>query len=108
MNQDQINQPANLGEVNLTLKFMQQTQKENSIATKDTLKEINQKLDGLTNTFVTSHEHEELKKLVTAQEITIKTLVEFKDTLIGKMWGIGVLAATISSIASLFISHYWK
>jgi len=43
-----------------------------------------------------------------SQDIQLKKLEEFMYTLIGKIWGIGIMAATAMSIIGILISHYWK
>ena len=41
-------------------------------------------------------------------EHRIRVLEVFKETLIGKMWGIGVLVSLVGGIVSLLVSHFWK
>lgn len=72
------------------------------------LASMNTKLDSLTTTFVSQVEFDDLKKVVEENKGAIKILTEFKDTLTGKMWGIGVMAGTAVSIISIIVNHIWK
>jgi len=40
-------------------------------------------------------------------ETRIREGEQFRDTLIGKMWGVGIMAGAISGIVGIMVSHYW-
>ncbi len=107
--------------IGIHLSYLRRDTKSNS----DELKKITAKLDSMNTAFVTVQEYVHFKEFAekgfaTKEEIKpyfkqvdenasdIKKLTEFKDTLAGKMWGIGILAGALSSILGIIISHYWK
>ena len=69
---------------------------------------IIKKIDSLTSTFITTEVFEELKKEVAELKTVSKDLVEFKDTLVGKMWGVGVMAGAVVGLITILINHFWK
>lgn len=83
------------------------------------LDSINKKLDGLVNTFVSTHDFEESKKQsekdraqlneqVASLQTENKNRKEFQDTLMGKMWGIGIMAGAFVGVLTIIVNHLWK
>lgn len=70
------------------------------------LESMNKKLDSLINTFVTEGDFKEHLKADADHEERIRVLEEFHNTLIGKMWGVGMLAGLIVGIISFIANHY--
>lgn len=115
MNEQPMVEAHNLEGVNITLKFMQR-----DIGTLSGLiKEIGGKIDTLPSGFVSIKEFNEAKNdsekdradlKAEVKELTLeqKSFKEFKDTLTGKMWGIGVVASVIAGIISVVVNHLWK
>lgn len=109
MTDDQITtQPANLGEVNLTLRYMQKGQDAQAVL----LKEMNAKLDGIASNTVSSAAFIEFKN---SMEKRIENLEKenedrktFQDTLTGKLWGIGIMAGAVVGTISFLANHFWK
>ena len=56
--------------------------------------------------YVTQTDHSEVVRIQRIHENEIKELQTFKDTLSGKMWGIGLLAGFGSGILMLIVEHF--
>ena len=72
--------------------------------------EINAKLDKMIDSYVTQSDHAEVVKRLEKAETIIDELVSYKDTLTGKLWGVGMLAGFGSGVLMLavqyIISHF--
>jgi hypothetical protein len=56
--------------------------------------------------YVTQPEHAELVKKVDDQSNIVTGLVAFKNTLMGKMWGVGILAGFGSGVLMMAIQYF--
>ena len=50
----------------------------------------------------------EVEEISTDHEKRIRSLSSFRDTLSGKMWGIGITASVIMTGIGILIAHFWK
>ena len=69
---------------------------------------INKTLDGLVSGYVSRVDFIDHLKDDADHESRIRSLEEFHNTLLGKMWGIGILVGGLSSIISFMVNHYWR
>jgi hypothetical protein len=58
--------------------------------------------------YVTQSEYQEILRVQRIHEDEIKKLESFRDTLTGKIWGIGIIAGFGSGILMLIIQHYFN
>ena len=58
--------------------------------------------------YITRNEFIEVVRIQRTHDDEIKVIQTFKDTLSGKMWGVGIMAGTMSAIIGVLISHFWK
>lgn len=72
------------------------------------LDSMNKKLDGLSTSFVTTTEFNDHLKGYEDHEKRIRILEGFKDTLLGKLWGVGIMAGGVVAIISILVNHFWK
>ena len=57
--------------------------------------------------YVTQTEHQEVVRIQRVHDGDIEILKSFKDTLTGKIWGIGIIAGFGSGVLMLIIQHYF-
>ncbi len=103
-----ISEATTLRELNIHMGFMREKMNTNNEERKVDMAEIKGRLKELVEQTPNRSEFEELKKEVVEHKTIISSLVEFKDTLIGKIWGIGIMAGIVVSLITLIVSHYWK
>ena len=75
---------------------------------KKDINEIKGTLIKNTETFVKVDEFKDHKVADEDHEKRIRNLELFKDTLLGKMWGIGVSAGSVMSLMGVLVNHFWK
>lgn len=71
----------------------------------DTRADVKEIKDRLDNKFVTKPDHDEVVRVQREHDTEIKTLETFRDTLSGKMWGIGIMAGFGSGILMLVVQY---
>lgn len=104
----QISEAATLRELNIHMGFMREKMNTNNEERKADMTEIKGRLKELADNQVTRMEFEELKKDVGENKSIITLLVEFKDTLTGKIWGISIMAGGAVAMITIIINHVWK
>ena len=57
------------------------------------------------NQYITLTQHEEVVKCNEKQQVKIESLETFRDTLIGKMWGISVIVGIFVFIITYVVNH---
>ncbi len=72
-----------------------------TINIKSTIAEIKVDLRDIKQNFVTQTQYKDHEDRIRSQET-------FRETLNGKIWGIGLMVSTGVTIISLLVSHYWK
>jgi hypothetical protein len=92
-----ITAPTNMGEVNITLSYIRRD-----------ITEISKKLDTMASGNVTRVDFEEHLKADADHEARIRNLESFKETLIGKMWGVGILVSAGTTIVTIAINYFLK
>ena len=97
MEQDSTKVPNNIEGVAIHLSYLR------SDVTK-----LTKKLDELAHAYISAAEFAEHLEADKDHERRIRKIEEFKDTLVGKMWGVGVLAGFIVGVFTLIVDHYWK
>ena len=79
---------------------------------KDSIREINEKLDAKYVTFAQFDEHLKADRIhedrLNKHDEEMVELKSFQDTLVGKMWGIGILAGLVIGIIEFAANHYLK
>lgn len=69
-------------------------------------------LSTITSNFVPISVYLEHKTLVDSRLVELekiaKNLEEYRDTLVGKIWGIGATLTTVVAIITYLINHLWK
>lgn len=58
--------------------------------------------------YVTQTEHAEVCKEQADHETRLRVTESFINTLMGKIWGIGILAGAVTGLLSIAITHFWK
>lgn len=104
----QISEAATLRELNIHMGFMREKMNTNNEERKVDMAEIKLRLKELADNQVSRQEFEDLKKDVIENKAIITTLVEFKDTLSGKLWGIGIGSGVIVGLIVFIANHYIK
>ncbi len=92
-----VNLPNNIEGVNIHLSYIR----------KD-IDSLSKKIDEISSSFVTNQEFQEHLKADEDHEARIRLLQEFQDTLMGKIWGVGIVASLIMGAATIAINHYYK
>jgi hypothetical protein len=67
--------------------------------------EINAKLDKMIDNYVPRVDHDEVVRVQRVHDLEIKELQSFKDTLIGKLWGVGIMAGFGSGLLMMGIQY---
>lgn len=101
-------EPILVGDLSVHLSYIRRDIdeiKNNQIKAND---EMRNKLDSITNSYVTAHDFGEHLKADEDHELRIRTIEEFKSNLNGRMWAIGAVAGALSGLLGIVISHYWK
>ncbi len=79
-----------------------------TINIKGTISEIKVDLREIKSNFVTQTQHKVLVDLINDQEIRLRKVESYIDTLVGKIWGIGIIASLVMGGITLAVSHYYK
>lgn len=93
-----------LGQINIHLGYITQTISEIKMAQKET----STKIENLGTTLVTQIEFEAYKKQVQDTANTAKELVEWKDTLTGKIAIISASFGVVVGVLTIIVNHVWK
>lgn len=57
-------------------------------------------------TYVTQPAHDEVVRVQRVHDTDIEALKSFRDTLLGKMWGIGAIAGLLSGVLGIIVDYY--
>jgi hypothetical protein len=95
-----------LSELNIHIGYIRQRIMDNSAANKANFQELKEQISLQAHTFVLHDEFKPIAKAVEEMKIVQKDLVTFKDTLTGKMWGIGVVAGLVVSIITFLANKF--
>ena len=110
---DQINNPQNDNQNNILseLSDIKQTLATSTEATsnmKESITEIKADIKEIKNRYITIDQHKEVLECERGIKADVENLKSFRDTLQGKMWGIGMLAGVITSVISLIIEYFLR
>lgn len=103
-----IAEAKSLSELNIHLGYIRQKIAENSVNNKANFQELKDQITLQAHNFVIQDEFKPFVKDVENLKITQKELVTFRDTLVGKFWGIGIIAGGIVAVISFIANHYFK
>lgn len=110
MNEPHIEPPVSeattLRELNIHMAFMREKMNSNNEERKVDMTEIKTRLKDLADHQVTRVEFDELKKDVIQQKLLLDSLVGFRDTLTGKIWGISTAVGFGVTLASFILNHF--
>jgi len=56
--------------------------------------------------YVTQTDHAEVVRVQRLHDTDIESLKSFRDTLLGKMWGIGAIAGLLSGVLGIIVDYY--
>ena len=93
-----------LAELNIHLAYMRDKMTNNNLERMSDMKEIKGTLKAILDAQVTRQEFSLLSETVKDNTSNIKLLLEFKNTLNGKLWGISVSAGLIVSVLNFIFS----
>ena len=110
---DKINNPQNDNQNNILseLSDIKQTLATSTEATsnmKESITEIKADIKEIKNRYITIDQHKEVLECERGIKADVENLKSFRDTLQGKMWGIGMLAGVITSVVSLIIEYFLR
>lgn len=103
-----IAEAKSLSELNIHMGYIRQKIAENSINNGKNFQDLKEQIQLQSHSFVLQDEFKPLAKTVEEIRTTQKELVAFKDTLTGKMLGVGAMSGIIVGIIMIVISHYIK
>ncbi len=103
-----ISEATTLRELNIHIGFMREKMNTNNEERKVDMAEIKGRLKDLADNQVTRQEFEELKVQVVEARTIITSLVESRDTLQGKLWGIGIGSGVIVGLIVFIANHFIK
>lgn len=101
-----IAEAKSLSELNIHLGYIRQTISENRTQNRANFQEIKEQIALQAHSFVLQDEFKPFMKDVEELRATQKTLVEFKDTLTGKMWGVGIMVGAIAGLISFLANKF--
>lgn len=107
-NEPTIAEANTLKELNIHLGYIREKMNSNNNERKADMLEIKTRLTEVATNQVSVVDFENVKKDVGDHKAVLAILVQFKDTLIGKMWGIGIGAGVLVSIITFIANHYFK
>jgi hypothetical protein len=90
-----------LSELNIHMGYIRERIVLNNVERTRDLQEIKETLKVVSQNQITPMQFQNLVDTVKVHDVTLKTLVEFKDTLNGKLWGVGILATAIGFFLNL-------
>ena len=73
---------------------------------KTSIVEIKTDIKEIKTRYITFEQHKEVQDNAKELRTDVEGLKTFRDTLIGKIWGIGVIAGFVTSIIVIIINHY--
>ena len=107
-NQNPENQGNNQGNILRELSDIKTSLATNTEATnnmKDNITEIKADIKDIKTKYITFEQHKELTEKTKDQGCDIEELKSFRDTLNGKVWGIGMAAGAIMSILGIIVDY---
>jgi tetrahydromethanopterin S-methyltransferase subunit G len=99
-----IAEAKTLSELNIHLGYISKRITDNNVERSKDMGEIKQSLDKVVLNQITRVEFDNVKEKTKENGENIIILMAFKNTLIGKMWGIGIMAGLIVGFLNLIIS----
>lgn len=106
--QTPIAEAATLKELNIHIGYIREKINTNNDITVKSFENLKEQITLQAHNFVTHDEFDSVKTATVEHGATIKSLVEFKDTLVGKMWGISVMAGGIVGLISMGMNYFIK
>lgn len=98
MNQEnKLPEATTLGEMNIHLAHLAES-----------VRKIDDKLDGMDKRYVTQIEFIPIKEQVANNEKEIGGFKEWKDGLMGRLVGAGMVVGAVWAVIALLINHFWK
>lgn len=107
-NQASIAEAATLKELNIHIGYIREKINTNQDMTVKSFGELKEQITLQAHNFVNQDEFKSVKDICIENNNVIKGLVEFKDTLTGKMWGISVMAGGIVGLITMGVNYFLK
>lgn len=101
-----ISEATTLRELNIHMGFIREKMNSNNEERKVDMAEIKGRLKDLAEHQVTRLEFDDLKKDVISHQVSIDSLIGFRDTLTGKIWGISTAVGAGVTVASFILNHF--
>ena len=73
---------------------------------KASIVEIKGDIKEIKSKYITYEQHKEVQEEIKCLKTDSESLKSFRDTLIGKMWGIGVIAGLVTSFLGIIANHF--